>query len=332
MTYLLFLLPVLLFGLLLLLLDSFKLIKTKTLLISSIWGLISAWLSLRINVDLIDFSWLKFSDYSRYVAPLLEEFLKMAVFIYLIKKGKVGFMIDGAIYGFAAGALFSVFENITYFMAYEDMNIMVMIIRGFGTALMHGGCTAIILMFTMGSLNTKHRVFAALAKGTLIAAVIHSGYNQLMFVVSPLWLTIAVVISIPLIIMIVFMLNETGLRKWLDVELSQEVELLKMMREGRLGQTKTGEYIISIKKNFSSEVIMDMMNYLRLYSELSLHAKKIILLKETGFPVSRDEETISKLAELKALKKEIGQTGIIAISPVLRMSQKDIWKINMLEA
>ena len=48
-------------------------------------------------------------------------------------------MIDAAIYGFAVGAGFAFIENIYYLHSLEHHKIVVWIIRGLGTAVMHGG-------------------------------------------------------------------------------------------------------------------------------------------------------------------------------------------------
>ncbi|MHC1706405.1 MAG: PrsW family glutamic-type intramembrane protease [Bacteroidales bacterium] len=329
--YVLFLLPVILFIVLLIFLDSFKLIKINIIAVSSAWGLLSAWLALQTHTLLWDYIHISYTGYSKFVSPGIEEILKGVIFLLLIKKGKIGFMIDGAIYGFSAGAFFSVIENYMYFRDYPDLSPMVWVVRGFGTALMHGGCTAIILMFAMGSLNTRKNMLPGFLKGLLAAIIIHSLYNNIIHLISPTVSTIIIVFTLPVAIIIVFLRNELLLKKWLDVQLAEEVQLLKMIRSGRLSHTKTGEFIISLKSNFSGEVLLDMMNYISLYSELSLHAKKVMLLKESGFPVKPEEHILDKLKELKKLKRMIGQTGLLALSPVLRMSQKDVWKLNLLE-
>jgi hypothetical protein len=38
-----------------------------------------------------------------------------------------------------------------------------------------------------------------------------------------------------------------------------------------------------------------------------------------------------KLAELKGLQKNIGKAGMLAISPVLRMGRKELWKLSILD-
>jgi RsiW-degrading membrane proteinase PrsW (M82 family) len=329
--YVLFLFPVILFIVLLLFLDSFKLIKASNIIICSAWGLVAAWLALLLNSYLMGQNFMPLESYSKYVAPVLEEFLKIFLFVFLIKKARVGFMIDGAIYGFSTGAFFSVVENYLYFTEIRDVSPMLWVVRGFGTALMHGGTTAIIMMFAMGSLNTKKNMTPGLLKGYLVAVIIHSLFNHIVLLFSPIVTTVIIVLLLPTTIILVFMQNEGVLKHWLDIQLAEEVTLLKMIRSGKLSHTKTGEFIISIRNNFPPEVLLDMMNYIGLYTELSIHAKKVMLLKETGLPIVLERHVRDKLKELKALKHIIGKTGLLAISPILRMSQKDIWKLNLLD-
>ncbi len=170
-----------------------------------------------------------------------------------------------------------------------------------------------------------------LLKGYLVAVIIHSLFNHIVLLFSPIVTTVIIVLLLPTTIILVFMQNEGVLKHWLDIQLAEEVTLLKMIRSGKLSHTKTGEFIISIRNNFPPEVLLDMMNYIGLYTELSIHAKKVMLLKETGLPIVLERHVRDKLKELKALKHIIGKTGLLAISPILRMSQKDIWKLNLLD-
>jgi len=61
-----------------------------------------------------------------------------------------------------------------------------------------------------------------------------------------------------------------------------------------------------------------------------MKAKAVLMLREAGLPVYRDPSVMSKLTELKALKKNIGRGGYLAITPVLKMTSKDLWKISLL--
>ncbi len=323
--------PVILFLLLLIYLDSFKLVKLTDLFLCLVWGMVSAGISYIINTTLFNLVHLEFFSYSRFIAPIIEELLKASLIIFIIYRGKVGFLIDGAILGFAVGAGFSIIENIYYLHELESSNLTLWIVRGFGTALMHGSCTSIFTIISMNLFSQKDILkLKMFLPGIIFSILLHSIYNQ--FIISPLISTLIIFVSVPFVVILIFEQNEKSLRKWLEIEFDTELRLLNMIKSGQFSKTKSGNYIISIKNRFPAEIIFDMICYIRLYLELSLRAKSNLLLSESGFPLNKDEELKQKLSELKYLRKNIGKTGILAISPVLRMNQKDVWKLNLLES
>ena len=98
---LLALLPVFAFLLALILLDSFKLVKLRTVAGLIVAGGMAAVASLIVNRQLgIAFD-LDIATLTRYVAPVIEEILKSAVIVYLVARHRVAFLVDAAIIGFA---------------------------------------------------------------------------------------------------------------------------------------------------------------------------------------------------------------------------------------
>ena len=91
--------PVLVFLGILILLDSFKLVRSTTVATSVVAGGIAALAAWAINVQLLH--WLPLSGvaFSRYCAPVVEELLKATWLIVLIRSGRIGFLVDAAIYG-----------------------------------------------------------------------------------------------------------------------------------------------------------------------------------------------------------------------------------------
>ena len=73
-----------------------------------------------------------------------------------------------------------------------------------------------------------------------------------------------------------------------------------------------------------------MLCLMRLHLELSIRAKGMMLMRETGFRVDPDAEVKARFEELKYLEKSIGKTGMLAMSPVLHMSDHDLWQLHML--
>ncbi|MFQ5454215.1 MAG: PrsW family glutamic-type intramembrane protease, partial [Candidatus Zixiibacteriota bacterium] len=136
--------PVFLFLAALIFLDSYKLVKLRSVLFTIFIGGAVAVICLLLNSWLLELSSSNITAYKRYAAPIIEEFLKAVYLIYLIKTKKVGFLVDAAICGFAVGAGFALIENIYYLMAVESSDLLLWLVRGCGTAILHGGPMAIM--------------------------------------------------------------------------------------------------------------------------------------------------------------------------------------------
>ena len=136
------LLPVLCFLAALVYLDSYKLVSIRWVLGVIAAGGAAALLSYPINVTLLDFFAMEFTSYTRYVSPFIEEALKGLIIVIMLRNNRVGFLVDAAIFGFAVGAGFSILENLYYLKLLPDTVLGTWIVRGFGTAVMHGGATA----------------------------------------------------------------------------------------------------------------------------------------------------------------------------------------------
>jgi hypothetical protein len=227
------------------------------------------------------------------------------------------------------GAGFAVVENTYYLRTLTDARIAIWLIRGFGTAVMHGGTTCI---FALGSQLLAERKSAKrlsiFLPGLLAAIVIHSLFNHLFF--SPIYSTLAILLAFPPLIFIVFSKSEAALQKWLEVGFDANTEMLELIRSGRLSESKVGKFLQSLRDKFSGEVVVDMLCYLRIHLELSMRAKGILMMREAGFNVEPDDETRALFTELRFLEGSIGKTGKLAMLPFLHMSGKELWELYML--
>ncbi len=323
------LLPVMVFLLFLILMDSFKLVKIPPLILCIAWGMLCAIGAYFINTFLMTELSLEKQDFARYIAPVIEETFKMIIIIMLIWKNRIGFMIDGAIYGFGVGAGFALAENIWYLLELNSPNLLLWTVRGFGTAIMHGGTTSIFCILVMQSSDRVNRSLFPFIYSWLTAMVIHSFFNH--FVMPPLPTMVFTLVIIAFTEYFIFRSSERNLRKWLELEFDSEVKLLLMIRKGQFSRTHAGEYITFIKDRFNPMAVVDMLAYISLYLELSIKAKSRLMLHEAGIPVQKEEYIHEKLTELGALEKNIGVTGLLAIAPVLRVSRRDLWKWSMLK-
>ena len=323
------LLPVCCFLIALVLLDSYKLVDIRWVLGTIVFGGITAGLSYFIHTGALDVFEISFTSYSRYASPFIEEALKGSIIVILLYRNRIGFLVDAAIFGFAVGAGFAVIENIYMLQILPVTDIRVWIIRGFGTAMMHGAATAILAVSYRALIRRKDRSpVVAFLPGLLVAGVTHSVYNHFFF--PPVINTIVVLISLPVLMVIVYKQSEEAVADWLDVGFDADTELLELINSGQLSTSKVGLYLLTLKEKFRGEIVADLLCYLRLHVELSIRAKGILMMRENGFESDVGEETRAKLIEMKFLDRSIGKTGKLAMRPFLQLSRKDLWQIYML--
>jgi RsiW-degrading membrane proteinase PrsW (M82 family) len=331
------LLPVVVFLLTLIGIDSFKLVRGGSVLTAILSGSVAAFACLWLSSWILGAVVADPTIFARYVAPAVEEILKAVLIVILIHRKRIGFMVDAAIYGFAVGAGFAIVENIYYFKFLENPHLVVWIIRGFGTAVMHGGVTAIMAIMAKQladqySLTGRGRdsigAFVVFVPGLTVAYLLHSTYNHFFF--SPVLSTVGILVILPQLVWVVFRASERATRKWLGVRFDTDAELLEIIHTGRVTESRIGDYFESLRTRFAGEVVVDMLCMLRLHIELSMRAKGILLMREAGFKPPDEPEIEEKFRELKYLEKSIGKTGLLAASPMFNMSDRDIWQLSLL--
>ena len=323
------LLPVCCFLATLVYLDSYRLVPLKWVVSAIVLGCGAAIASYPFSLVGLEWLDIDFSIYTRYVAPIIEEALKALVIWALMRSNRIGFLVDAAIFGFAVGTGFAIFENMYYLTILPNMNLGTWIVRGFGTAIMHGGATAIFAVIShtlLGQYPTRGRL--ALLPGLLIAMITHSVFNHFFF--TPIINTVLVFGILPLLFAAVFDRSDRSVSEWLGAGFDTDTELLALINSGEFSASKVGIYLQSLREKFDGPIVADLLCYLRLHTELSIRAKGLLMMRESGFTSKAGEETRAKLEEMKYLEKSIGATGKLAIKPFLRVSRKDLWQFYRL--
>ena len=330
MTAVLALLPVFLFLGALVLIDSYKLVTLRAILLSVAAGVVAALASYGVNVALRPALGMDFTVYSRYVAPVVEETLKAAFVVYLLQRNKVGFVVDAAIHGFGIGTGFAFIENLYYLQVNPDATLWTWVVRGVGTAVMHGGATAIMAMVGR-TLHNRSDAFRPhlLLPGLAVAVVLHSLYNH--FLLHPIAMTTLIVVGFPYLSVAVFHHSEKETTAWLGTGFDTDQELLRVMRSGQVSETPVGKYLTTLRSRFAPELIVDMLCLLRLRAELAIRAKGILMMREAGFDAPPDPAVKDKLEEVRYLEKSIGKTGLLALHPFLHTSTQDLWQLTVLD-
>lgn len=323
-------LPVLLFLATLVLFDTFRLVRRRRVAVALLVGGVAAIGTYFVNTYLLDLTGLPSWRFAVLVAPLVEETAKGAYVIWLVSTRRAGFLIDTAILGFAVGAGFAIVENAYYLRQLPDAPLLVWTIRGLGTAVMHGGVTALMgLMLQAFGERRGAGSGRPWVGALLVAALLHAVFNR--FMVQPILATILTLAFMPGALATGWRLGERRLRNWLGRGFDLDSELLGLIREGQVTATPVGRYLQSLKESFRADLVADMLCLLRLQCELSLRAKGTLLLREQGFLPAPDPELGAKLAEMRWLERSVGRAGLLALRPLTRWRGVDDWQRHLLE-
>lgn len=326
--YLVGLAPVLSFLAALLFLDSYKLVRLRAVVGAVVAGMAIAAAAYAANAAFLDRFPMEMSGFTRYVSPLVEELLKGLAIVALVRAHRIGFLVDAAIFGFAIGAGFALVENLHYLRMFPDAGLGTWVVRGFGTALMHGGATAIFAVMGVAMMERARAGPAAYLPGYVLAVLLHSAFNH--FFLSPKLSTFGIALVLPPLFYFVFERSEKAVGGWLGKGFDADAEMLELINSGRLTDSPVGRYLHSLKDKFHGPIVADILCYIRLHTELALRAKGILILRENGFDAPVDEATRAKFAEMTYLEGSIGRTALLAIQPMLHMSHKDLWQMYML--
>ena len=321
-------LPVVLFLIALLALDSYRLVTWRRVLGSIAWGALAALLALLLHRALLEGAGLPPLALRRYVAPVLEEVMKAALVLALVRSARVGFLVDAGIHGFAAGTGFALVENAWYAHTLGDPNPWLWVLRGLGTAVMHGSTTAMVGIAARALADRGARLPVAALPGLAAAMLVHSGYNHL--AINPLLATALLLVAAPLALFVTFELSERATRDWLGHGLDHDAGLLELVHSGAIVHTPAGEYLASLRARFPGPVVADMLCQLEIRLELAMRAKGLLLARAAGLEVPPDTALLARLAELRYLERAIGPTGRLAMHPLLPEG-RERWQIRLLE-
>lgn len=322
--------PVFLFLWALYVLDSYSLLSLRVVLLALCAGVAASLVAYVVNRWLRPTLSMELTSYARYVAPVVEESLKAAYVIVLLARNRVGFVVDAAIYGFAVGTGFAAVENLHYMSLGLDASAWLWVVRGCGTAVMHGAATSLVAMIARTLHNrTTHFVPYRVLPGLIAAIVLHSLYNHLL--IQPLLATAVIMVAVPLLATAAFEYSERDTRSWLGTGFDTDQELLLAMKAGNTAMTPVGQYLASLRARFAPEVIVDMLCLLRLRAELGIRAKGILLMREAGFEPDHDPSIRAKFDEVRYLEHSIGATGMLAMVPFMHTSARDLWQLNLLD-
>jgi RsiW-degrading membrane proteinase PrsW (M82 family) len=317
--------------------DAFKLVSLGEILALVAGGAALAAAGYFANGGVLDAFPMRFGDYTRYGSPVVEETLKGLLIVGLFAFNRVGYLIDAAIAGFAVGSGFALTENLFYLHEFAGANMGVWLVRGFGTAIMHGGASAIFSASALALFAPRLRVSAdrfrfnplLFLPGLAGAILMHGAFNH--FHDAALEAMAVVVLAVPLGLFLIFSFGDTYAHRWLAEDRETHQKLLDDLRSGAFAASPAGQALQALADRLGAAGAKDLFDYVRLNIELVVRADVTLLSLEEHERVALGAEVRAQLHELHALERRLGRTTVMAVRQHLRFSRDDLWKMHELD-
>jgi protease PrsW len=314
-------------------LDAFELVNIKEILVLLLLGGIAASLSWPLSGRLLDTLPIGFSNYSRFVAPWIEEAIKGAMIVALFRMNRIGYKLDAVIAGFAIGAGFSVVENIIYLLRLPDYAAGTWLVRGFGTAVMHGATLAILAAIAHQLAERETREAASdfdfhfwwFLPGYGLAVAMHMAFNQ--FPDRPLIAMLGAIILAPLALIAIFAFGTREAERWLVTELAEHRASLEALRGGGWPDGPSGEKIAALAGRLDPEGAKRIRRYWELQAWLVAEAEETMIEEEAGDAEFSQGDVRAAFAELDELRRALGRSTFAALQALLPFSRNDQWEV-----
>ncbi len=288
------------------------------------WGLNSALLALGVSYALL----------TTVFAPIVEELLKALVLGYLVKNPRFRYIVDGAVYGIAAGLGFALSENLFIYLPQAgDAVLGVALSRALSTSLMHAtasGLVGISLGRLRRSTSTRRRIFPLIGIG--LAILLHATYNNLAARLEglPLLLVaIAVGVGGGLVIAWEIVQGLADEKRRFTETLSHDVDVSEGEREAvqRLGETGIEHVFRELRDYFGDE------NIALIRRLLSIQANIGILRNNLQGPASErlrhawEDEIEAYQEEMEKVRRQLGRSVLLFVQRIFPANDQSLQNV-----
>jgi RsiW-degrading membrane proteinase PrsW (M82 family) len=317
-------------------LDAFELMSLREILVLLALGGMGALATYPISGRMLDTLPIGFSSYSRFVAPWIEEAIKAVIMIGLFRFNRAGYKLDTVISGFAVGAGFSVVENIIYLTIYPGYGAGTWLVRGLGTAVMHGTTLAILGAVAHELGERENRQAAGdfefhlwwFVPGYLIAVAIHTAFNQ--FPDRPLLAMMGTIILAPIAIIAIFHFGTAEAQEWLETERAAHQAELDALVAGRWPDSASGRAVAGLAERLGAEKSQRIHRFMEVQTWLVVQAEQAMLDEAAGEVALDRLKVEAAFAELDSLKNSLGRTTFATLKRLLPFSRNDYWEVSEL--
>lgn len=312
--------------------DFYQTGSMRFIAMSGIWGVIAYFLAARINTGFINAGIFNSNTVIRFIAPIVEETLKALILLYLIRQVDFKYFLDGAIYGFAAGIGFAIFENFEYVLGHPAAGLGLAISRVLSTNLIHASGSALIgialglARFDRSSLTRG----LYLLGGWSLAIIIHSGFNNMVNDGVQLLFAFGAGLGSAAII---FSAVRRGLQEekaWVydEIGLTEGVTKNEATAVRRL---KDVDSILSpLAERFGPEKASQIEKFLFMQAQLAIQNKMLSKLQDEKSRAAVRQDITTLNSKMNEIRKSVGTYCMLYLRNIFPENETQLWNLLQL--
>ncbi|MBN2145780.1 MAG: PrsW family intramembrane metalloprotease [Anaerolineales bacterium] len=271
------------------------------------------------------------NDVARYVAPVTEEILKALILIYLVRKPNFTYFVDGAIYGFAVGIGFAVFENYEYVLTHVGSGLGIAIGRVLSANLMHATTSAMVGV-GLGIARFRRSLWPIflLVSSLLLGMVIHSMFNHLstdMYMAEGLRLIFSALLGFAGAGLVAFIIQR-GLAEekgWIEEKLGaadrvtgQEASIVHRL-------TDLQEILAPLAQKFGSEKADQIENFLVIQARLGILRKTLDKLNDEKMRTAVEKQMNDLRTQMDEARRLVGSYCMLYLRNIFPPESSPLW-------
>lgn len=311
-------------------LDLYQMGAFKNVLGAFLWGIVAFFLAGQLNSYLYLSGTFSRSEIVRYAAPVGEEILKALVLFYLVRRPNFTYFVDGAIYGFAAGMGFAIFENYQY-IGDSAVGIGTAIARVISVNLIHASATALVGI-SLGK-SRFSRVWGQIGYtlgGLLLAIFVHGLFNNITDreIPGPILVYSAVLgIAATGVIALMIFRGLAEQRQWIEEKLGMADRVTG--GEARVVQklADLGEILEPLRKQFGDAKVAEVEEFLLLQARLGIKRKTLDKLVDEKMRAAVEAEMADIREKMQARQRKVGSYVMLAVRNIFPEDSSPMWTI-----
>jgi hypothetical protein len=297
------------------------------------WGGIAFGIAAFINRQVYFAGLVSYQNIPRYFAPVVEEILKALILIWLVRRPKFTYFVDGAIYGFAIGIGFAVFENWQYILAEQGTGLGTALGRVLSTNLIHAAATAMVGV-SLGLARFRRSLghWLILGGGLLAAILLHGVFNNLVTrITGGLVLIYSAVLGFAGVAFIAFVIFR-GLaeqRAWIEEKLGMADRVTDQEARVVHQLSDVQQLLEPLAEIYGSEKAEQVERFLLVQARIGIKRKTLEKLQDEKMQRAVEKEIGELRVEMEDARQAVGPYVMASVRSIFPQESSPVF--NMLE-